>query len=230
MRDDDARPKDRLPERQRVERTLSEGRVLPPRPPLPPERTTVSAPMLTADASADESVLGDERVDDRGDDSAEGDHADEADGFLDGATLAEVPVLPMANEATRLTLVPRDDNHASMAADKTLIAVVDFAALNADRAPSDDNDGGDDDDDDDNDVDNDDNDVDFDAPTAITSIAAGDDVGAQAPRTQPRRDITSPEHTAPDARSPLRPLWAVGAISVGAVSLILIASAYACAR
>ena len=216
MRDDDARPKDRLPERPRAERTLSEGRVLPPRPPLPPERTTVSAPMLTADASADESVLGDERVDDRGDDSAEGDHADEADGFLDGATLAEVAVLPMANEATRVTLVPRDDSHASMAADKTLIAVVDFAALNADRAPYDDDDN--------------DNDVDFDAPTAITSIAAADDVGAQAPSTQPRRDMAPPENTAPDARSPSRPLWAVGAISVGAVSLILIASAYACAR
>lgn len=219
MRDDDALPKDRLPERPRAESTLTEGRVLPPRPPLPPERTTVSAPMLTADASADESVLGDERVDDRGDNSAEGDHADEADGFLVGATLAEVPVLPMANEATRVTLVPRDDDHASMAADKTLIAVVDFAALNADRAPSDD----------DGDNDNDSG-VDFDAPTAITSIAAGDDVGAQAPGTQPRRDITSPEHTAPDARSPSRPLWAVGAISFGVVSLLLIGVAYACAR
>ncbi len=228
MRDDDARPKDRLPEGPRAGRTLTEGRVLPPRPPLPPERTTVSAPMLTADASADESVLGDERVDDRGDDSAEGDHADEADGFLDGATLAEVAVLPMANEATRVTLVPRDDDHASMAADKTLIAVVDFAALNADRAPSDvDHDDNGVDDDDDNGVDNG---VDFDAPTAITSIAGGDDVGVQAPRTQPRRDITSPEHTAPDARSPSRPLWAVGAISFGVVSLILIGSAYACAR
>jgi len=253
MRDDDARPEDKLPERPRSGGTLTDARlppepVRPPRPPrapLPPERTTVSAPLLTADDSAEGSMLfsdggsdGDGGRDGADDDSDESDDGD-SDGsdFLEGATVAENVALPMASEATRVTVVPGLDD-TGIAADKTVVAVVDFAALNRDRMSSpstahdDQHDGGEGGEDDEDDED------DFDAPTTLSTdhvdatagasfFERGTDAGDEAP---PRGEPTAiAEITAPGG-PPERPIWFIGAVSFGVVSLLLVVVvvAYAC--
>lgn len=235
MRDDDARPEDQLPERPRSGGTLTDGRlppepVRPPRPPLPPERTTVSAPLITADDSAEGSMLFSD-----GDNADESDESDESDGsdFLEGETVAENLSLPMANDPTRVTMVPNLDD-TGLAADKTVVAVVDFAALNRDRltvppTAHDDDDGDGDSEDEDG----------FDAPTTVSTdnvdatagasfFERGTDAGEELPARGEPTAIA--EITAPGGGPPARPMWFIGAVSFGVVSLLVVTVvvAYAC--
>ena len=84
------------------------------------------------------------------------------------ATVAENLSLPMANDPTRVTMVPVLDD-ASLAADKTVVAVVDFAALNGYRttAPSTAHEDEDDEDDEE-----------FDAATTVSTDNADANAGA----------------------------------------------------
>jgi hypothetical protein len=236
MRDDDARPEDQLPERPRSGGTLTDGRlppepVRPPRPPLPPERTTVSAPLITADDSAEGSQLFSD-----GDNADESDESDESDGsdgsdFLEGETVAENLSLPMANDPTRVTMVPGLED-TGLAVDKTVVAVVDFAALNRDRitVPPTAHDDDDDDDDDDRE--------DFDAPTMVSTehvdatagasfFERGTDAGEEP---QARGEPTAIAEITVPGGPPQRPIWFIGAVSFGVVSLLVVTVvvAYAC--
>jgi hypothetical protein len=133
VRDPD-RPEQHLPERPRaVGGTLTDVRAPPS---MPVETTRVTGPLLTADESDegedDEPLFSDEQKAPRFAD-VEDDDEDDDEGFLDGSTVAETGALPRAEAPTRITVTPRSDGAP---AERTVVAPVDFAALNAPSTPT----------------------------------------------------------------------------------------------
>lgn len=209
MRDPD-HPENRLPERPRAASgTLTDLRA-PPSSPV--EATRVTGPLLTADESAeaddDEPLFSDEQKAPRFAE-AESDDEDDEDGeedFLQSSTVVENEVLPRADAPTRVTVTPRSE---APPAERTVVAPIDFDALNAPsartaQAP----------DDGDDDVSSD-----FDAPTmvggALPEVADEPMPGSPADATfvgipPTAADLAGPhstaaDHTAADVPRPIAP-------------------------
>jgi hypothetical protein len=135
VRDPD-RPENRLPERPRaVGGTMTDVRA-----PSPTEATRVTGPLLTADesdeADDDEPLFSDEqgappRLVEEADEDDEDD--DDEEDFLSSSTVVENEVLPRADAATRVVGTPRSE---ALPSERTIVAPVDFAALNAPSAPT----------------------------------------------------------------------------------------------
>jgi hypothetical protein len=175
---DPDRPEDQLPERPRaVGATLTDLRA----PPSPVETTRVTAPLLTADESAeggdddDAALFSNERGPARLADDDDG--TDNAEGFLDSSTVVENAVLPHPDAPTRVTATPRTD---ALPGERTVVAPIDFGALNAPSAPTAPAHG-------DTDSDPDGNDSEFDAPTLVggelPDVVAPPDIAATTDAT-----------------------------------------------
>jgi hypothetical protein len=174
---DPDRPEHPLRERPRaVGATLTDVRA----PPSPVETTRVTAPLLTADESAegddnDGASLSNERGPPRL--AVEDDGDGDGDGFLDSSTVVENAVLPHPDAPTRVTATPRTD---ALPGERTVVAPIDFAALNAPSAPTANAHG-------DSDSDSDGNDSEFDAPTMVggelPDVVAPPDIAATADAT-----------------------------------------------
>jgi hypothetical protein len=94
----------------------------------PIEATRVTGPLLTADESDegddDELLFSDDGTPRLADDSDD----DDVDGFLAPSTVVENEIPAPAEAATRITLRPHSDG---VAAERTVVAPIDFAALDA---------------------------------------------------------------------------------------------------
>lgn len=127
MRDPE-RPENRLPGRPRpVGSTLTDVRA----PISPTEATRVTGPLLTADESDDDEPL---FSDDQGAPLRIAGGDDDDDGFLESSTVVENQAMPRADAPTRVVPTPQaSEVHPG---ERTVIAPVDFAALNGASAPT----------------------------------------------------------------------------------------------